>query len=44
MGKIMIFFCSGGEEKNMLGATGLKISGSTFLLLANEVDVFFFIL
>ena len=44
MGKIMIFFCSGGKGKKMLGATRLKISGSTFLLRANEVDVFFFIL
>ena len=32
------------RKRKMLGATGLKISGSGFLLSTNEVDVFFFIL
>ena len=32
------------RKRKMLGATGLKISGSTFLLRANEVDLFYFIL
>ena len=32
------------RKRKMLGASGLKISGSGFLLSANEVDVFFFIL
>ena len=32
------------RKRKMLGATGLKTSGSGFLLSTNEVDVFFFIL
>ena len=30
------------RKRKMLGATGLKIRGSGFLLSANEVNVFFF--